>query len=116
MTHHQSNGHCKVRSLIHRVKCDCSVQRIGTNRAVSAALHTPRLGGPTLSQRAQNSVLSPLSTPEKASISQIEIRSARNQWIRGPFERKVHYSYFGPLWKQDIFTLQLLSGAPLKAN
>jgi len=31
LTRHQSNGHCKVGSLIHRVKCDCSVQRIRTN-------------------------------------------------------------------------------------
>ena len=31
MTHHQSNRYCKVRSLYHRVKCDFSVQRIGTN-------------------------------------------------------------------------------------
>jgi len=31
MTRHQSNGHRKVRSLILRVKCDYSVQRLGTN-------------------------------------------------------------------------------------
>jgi len=29
--HLKANGYCKFRSLIHRVKCDCSVQRIGTN-------------------------------------------------------------------------------------
>jgi len=36
----------------------------------------------------------------------------------GPFEEKVlmHYRYFGPLWKQGIYTLQLLLGAPLKAK
>jgi len=28
MTRHQSTRHCKVRSLIHRAKCDGSVQRI----------------------------------------------------------------------------------------
>jgi len=28
MTRHQSNRHCKVRSLIHRAKCNCGVQRI----------------------------------------------------------------------------------------
>jgi len=28
MTRHQSDGCCKVRSLIHRAKCDYSVQRI----------------------------------------------------------------------------------------
>ena len=31
LTRHRSNGHCKVRSLIHRVKCDCSVERIVTS-------------------------------------------------------------------------------------
>jgi len=31
MTRHQSKTHCKVRSLIHRIKCDCSIQRVGTN-------------------------------------------------------------------------------------
>jgi len=31
MTRHQSNGYSKVRSLIHRAKCDYSVQKIGTN-------------------------------------------------------------------------------------
>ena len=38
------------------------------------------------------------------------------QEVRGPFERKVHYSYFGPLCKQGIYALQLLLGAPLKAK
>jgi len=38
--------------------------------------------------------------------------------VGGHFERKmlIHYSYFGPLWKQGIYTLQLLLGAPLKAK
>ena len=31
LTRYRSNGHCKVRSLIHRVKCDYSVQRIVTS-------------------------------------------------------------------------------------
>jgi len=31
MTRHQSNRHCNVRALIHKVKCDCSVQGMGTN-------------------------------------------------------------------------------------
>ena len=30
LARHRSNGHCKVRSLNHRVKCDYSVQRIVT--------------------------------------------------------------------------------------
>jgi len=38
--------------------------------------------------------------------------------VMGPFERKVliHYSFFGPLWKQRIYKLQLLLGATLKAK
>jgi len=28
----------------------------------------------------------------------------------------MHYSYFRPLLKQGIYTLQLMLGAPLKAN
>jgi len=31
LTCRQSNGYCKVRSLIHRAKCDSSVQSIVTN-------------------------------------------------------------------------------------
>ena len=31
MSRHQSNGYSKARSLIHRAKCNYSVQRIGTN-------------------------------------------------------------------------------------
>jgi len=34
MTRHQSNRHCKVRSLIHTVKCDCSVQRLGRMQTI----------------------------------------------------------------------------------
>jgi len=38
--------------------------------------------------------------------------------VRGQFEGKVlkHYRYFRPLWKQGIYTLHLLLGAPLKAK
>ena len=32
MTRHQSNKHYDVRALIHKVKCDYSVQRIGTKK------------------------------------------------------------------------------------
>jgi len=39
MTRHQSNKHCNVRALSHKVKCDCSVQRIGTNSLQTLRLH-----------------------------------------------------------------------------
>jgi len=91
---------------------NCSLKR--TTRAVSAALHTPHWGG-TLSQGAQNSSPSPLSTREKASIPELEYEALETSEVRGHFERKVHCSCFGPLWKQGIFTLQLL-GTLLKAK
>ena len=50
---------------------------VTANRAVSAALHTPQLGGQAVTG-AQNSVPSPLNLPKKASIPQIEIWSTRN--------------------------------------
>jgi len=56
-----------------------SEEKKTVTRDVSVALHAPQLGG-TLSQGALNSAPSPLSSPEKASIPQIEIRSTRNQW------------------------------------
>ena len=36
LTRHRSDGHCKVRSLNHRVKCDYSVQRIVTSTNVTS--------------------------------------------------------------------------------
>jgi len=38
--------------------------------------------------------------------------------VSGPFEGKVlmHYSYIEPLWKQSIYTLQLLLGDPLESK
>jgi len=53
---------------------------IKTFRAVSAALHTPQLGSPRCHWGPKIPVPSPLSTPEKASIPQIEIRCTKNQW------------------------------------
>ena len=76
------------------------------NRAVSAALHTPKLGGPTLQQGAQNSVPSPLSPPEKASAPQIEIWSTISEEIS---------EVRGPLEKKNVYALQLL-WAPLNAR
>jgi len=49
---------------------------MATNRAVSAALHPPQLGGTHFAAAAPNSDPSPLSQPKKASTppnSQIEI-------------------------------------------
>jgi len=52
-----------------------------------------------LSQGAQNSVSSPLSHLEKASIPKLKYEALEIGEVGGPFERKVliHYSYFVPL-------------------
>jgi len=81
------------------------------SRAVSAALHTPQLGGPTLSQGAQNSVLFPLSTPEKASIPKVKYETLEISEGRGPLTESAYaLQLLWPLWKQGIYTLQLLLG------
>jgi len=68
-----------------------------TIRAVSAALHTPQKGGPRCHLGPKIPVPSPLSTPEKTSIPKSKYDALKISEVRGPFERKVHYSYFGPL-------------------
>ena len=58
----------------------CRINNIANvARAVSAALHAPIGGGEHCHKGPNIPVPSPLSTPEKASISLIEILSARNQ-------------------------------------
>ena len=87
-------------------------------RIVSASLHTPQLGGPRF-HRAHNSIPSPLNQPpKKASNPILKNEALEISEVGGPFERKVliHCSYFGPIWKQNIYTLQLVLGAPLKAK
>jgi len=70
----------------------------------------PNWGEATLSQGAQSSIPSPLSPPEKASIPKLKYEALEISEVRELFERKVlmQYNYFGLLWKQDIYTLQLL--------
>jgi len=67
-------------------------------RAVSAALHAPQLGGPTLSQEPKIQSRHHL-TPRKSFDPQIEIWKALEiSEVKGPIERKyLHYSCFGPL-------------------
>jgi len=67
-----------------------------TSRAVSAALHTPQLGGAHVVTGTQYSVPSPLRQPKKASTTQMEKWSTRNQWS------------WGALWKKSAYTLPLL--------
>jgi len=59
----------------------------------------------------------PLSTPKKASIPKLEYEALEISEVRGPFERKVHYSYFGaPLLKARYFHITTAVGGPLKAK
>jgi len=89
-----------------------------TARAVSAALHTPQLGGARCHRGPKIPVPLPLSTPENASTPQIEIHeSLEISKVRGFLKRKVHYSYFGPLWKQSCPLIHCnCCWAPLKTR
>jgi len=42
-------------------------------------------------------VPSPLSPPEKASIPKLKYEALEISEVSGPFEGKVHYSFFGPI-------------------
>ena len=81
-------------------------------RAVSAALHTPRLGGDTLSQGAKNQSRHHLAPQWKLRSPKLKYEAVEISEVSGPFERKVLmlYSYIGPLWKRGIYTLELPLG------
>ena len=84
-------GHSRIRSS----------ETTHDQRRISRTSYTP-IGGPTLPQGAQNSVPSPLSTREKASIPKLKHEALEISEVKGPFERKalMHYSYFRTLWKK----------------
>jgi len=81
-----------------------SIPPIGEAHAVT--------GGPKFSPVTTESSREKLRSP-KLKYEALEICE-----VSRPFERKVlmHYSYVGPLSKQGIYTVKLVSGAPLKAN
>jgi len=87
-----------------------------TQSCISRTPYHPIGRGPRCHRGFKIPVPSPHSTPEKALIPKLEYETLAISEVRGPFERKMHYSYFGPFWKQGIFTLQLLLGDPLKAK
>jgi len=68
--------------------------------------------GPKIQSRHHLAPQRKLRSP-KLKYEALEISEPRR-----PFERKVlmNYSYFGPLWKQGIYTLQLPRGVSLKAK
>jgi len=67
---------------------------------------------------AQNSVQSPLTPERKRRLPKLKYEALEISEVGEHFERKVliQYSYFGPLSKQGIYTLQLGFGAHLKAK
>ena len=75
----------------------------------------PPLGGGTLSQGAQNSVPSPLNTPEKIRSPKLKYEALEISEIRGPFERKVLMHalqlLLGHFESMVLYTLQLPRGA-----
>jgi len=68
-----------VRQMLKRTAPELSFGNILAAKAVSAALQTPQLGGPRCHRGPKIPVPSPLSTPQKALIPQIEICSIRNK-------------------------------------
>jgi len=69
----------------------------------------PNWGRPTLSQGAQNAVSSPLSPPEKASIPKLKCEALETVKLGGPLTESAYaLQLLWPLWKQSIYTLQLL--------
>jgi len=54
-------------------------------------------GGARCHREPKILVPSPLSTQEEASIPKLKYEALEISEVRGPLERKVHYSYFGPL-------------------
>ena len=87
-----------------------------TIRAVSAALHTPQLGGHVATGGPKFQSRHHLAPQRKLRSPKLKCEALEISEFRGPVERKVLYSFFRPLWKQGISMLQLLLGAPLKAK
>ena len=77
-----------------------SIQRSPTldkGRAVSAALHTPQLGGHAITGGQKFQSRHHLAPQRKLRTPKLEYEALEISEVRGSFERKVHYSYFGPL-------------------
>jgi len=68
-----------------------------TSRAGSAALHTPQLGGHAVTGGPKFQSRHHLVPQRKLRSPKLEYESLEISEVRGPFERKVHYSHFGPL-------------------
>ena len=114
-------------NMLHNSCAPEQQEGISNSQPVHAARHpepyqphsiTPNWGG-TLSQGAQNSVPSPLSTPEKVLIPKLKHEALEISEVKGPFERNglMHCSYFRPLWKRSSLLIRYSRcWAPLKAR
>jgi len=69
-----------------------------TIRAVSAALHTPHLGGPHYNRVEKFQSCNHLAPQRKPRFPKLKNEALEISEVRGPFETKVlmHYSFFGP--------------------
>jgi len=78
----------KIFFPLHEIICSFTIFACRIQSHISRTPY-PLIGGAHAVTGAQNAVPSPLNSPKKASIPQVEILSTRNQWSWGPFERKV---------------------------
>ena len=65
-------------------------------RAVSAALHTPQLGGHAVTRGQKFQSRHHLEPQRKLRSPKLKYEALEISEVRGRFERKVRYSYFGP--------------------
>ena len=77
-----------------------TIALLSVHRAVSAALHTPNWGG-KLSQGPKIQSRYHLASQRKLRSPKLKYEALEINGIV-----LVHYSYFEPLWKQGIYTLQ----------
>jgi len=85
-------------------------------RAISAALHTPQLGGHAVTGGPKFQSRNNLAPQRKLRSPKLKYEAWEISKVGAPFQRNVHYSFFGPLWKQGIYTLQLLLGGPIESK
>jgi len=72
-------------------------EHVVTDRAVSAALHTPQLeGGHAVTEGPKFQSCHHFAPQRKLRFPKLKYEALEISEVRVPFERKVHYSFFGP--------------------
>jgi len=107
---------CKILKCLILCWERISFHRQRSSRAIWAALHSPNCGGARCHRGPKIPVSHHLAPQIKLRSPKLEYEAREISEVKGPFERKVHCSCFGPLWKQGIFTLPLLLGALWKQS